>query len=246
MVEFFQWLDRCVQAAPIVAGRLHHSIAVLDCASERGPPDGAEAGPLAQTLVLRTRPHARRLASRFTSAYTSPLKVRLAWCVKGRERWWRRWTTGALPRWTCGSQLKTPLMRWVGRSLAELSRQDHLRGKACALVTADKEIVSEVLRSAEEKHKHHVEEDENQVDLWAAGGDDYLLEADIPEVHLLEEDTGIAEVQAVPEAPVDEETFLGRLMAMGQADSVTLPTAALSGGEASYARLAANRLLTAA
>ena len=47
--------------------------------------------------------------------------------------------------------------------------------------------------------------------------------------HLLEEHTGIPEVQ-------------GRLMAVGLADSVTPPTAARSGCEASYDRLAAARV----
>ena len=120
---------------------------------------------------------------------------------------------------------------------------EDLHGKAWALVTLDEENMREVLRSAEENFKrselfveqipravqwveaddeHHVEEDENQVDLWAAGGDDCLLEgSDIPEVHLLDEHTGIQKVQAVPEVPVEEEMFLGCMMAVGLADSVT-------------------------
>ena len=74
---------------------------------------------------------------------------------------------------------------------------------------------------------------------WGRGGG-----ARIPEVHLLEEHTGIPEPQAVPEVPVDEEMFLGRLMTAGFADSVR-PRTTPCGGEESYARLAACGLLRA-
>ena len=47
------------------------------------------------------------------------------------------------------------------------------------------------------------------------------------------------------EVPVDVEMFLGRLMAAGLGDSVTPPTAAPGGREASYARLEAYGLLRA-
>ena len=58
----------------------------------------------------------------------------------------------------------------------------------------------------------------SQTDFWAAGGDDCLLEVADTKVHLLEEHTGIPEVQAVPEVPVDEEMFLGRFMAVGRTE----------------------------
>ena len=93
--------------------------------------------------------------------------------------------------------------------------------------------------------EHLVEMDE-KVDLWAAGGDDCLLEgADIPEV--LEEHTGIPEIQAALEVPVNEE-ILGSLDGRWvgrQCDSVTPPTAAGGGCEALHARLAAYGLFRA-
>ena len=51
------------------------------------------------------------------------------------------------------AQLKAPLMRWVGRSLAELSGMEDLHRKAWAHVTVDEENMPEALRSAEEKQK---------------------------------------------------------------------------------------------
>ena len=43
------------------------------------------------------------------------------------------------------AQLKVPLMRWVGRSLAELSGMEDLHRKAWAHVTVDDENMPEVL-----------------------------------------------------------------------------------------------------
>ena len=147
------------------------------------------------------------------------------------------------------AQLRALLV--VGRSLAELRRGGPAPEGAstcwgCSGVRRRNtselfvEQIPRAVRWVEADDEHHFEEDENQVHFWAAGGDDCLLEgADMPEFHLPEEHTGIPEVQAVPEVPVDEEMFLGRLRAVGLADSVTPPAAAPSGREASYARLAA-------
>ena len=130
------------------------------------------------------------------------------------------------------AQLKAPLMRWVGRSMAELSSMKELQWKAWAHGTVDEDNMPEVLRMAEEKHKKERacrraakravrwveadhEQDVEEDELLGRWRDGYSLEgADIPEVRLLEEHIGIPEVHAVRPFPVDEKMFLGRLKAV--------------------------------
>ena len=100
----------------------------------------------------------------------------------------------------------------VEQSLAELSGME----RTCRrYLGVRRRTASGVSFSSSRHHgletddEHLVEMDENQVDLLAAGGDDCLLEgADLPEV--LEEHTGIPEIQALLEVPVNKE-ILGSL-----------------------------------
>ena len=134
-MDFFQWLDRRVQAADGDGGRRQHWIAVLDCASVRG--SEALLTGMRRDLwhihfcfvpATSTVTHQPPEVAAMDDRRPAKLDLRLA-------------------------QLGPPLMQWVGRSLAELPGMEDLHRKAWAHVTVDEENMPEVLRSAEEKHK---------------------------------------------------------------------------------------------